>query len=93
MKGTNDEYPHRLRWDRLRRQGQHCKMIGASGAMCQVEFEDGFTALVSRRAIVRRVAPPKNLLDGKPVDESKLAASGLTTDGVQEKMNDGNSVR
>jgi hypothetical protein len=46
--------PHRLRWERLGRQGQSCRILRANGAEVHVQFEDGFTAVLSRRALVRR---------------------------------------
>jgi len=41
-------------WDKMGRQGQKCEIISASsvrGRFIQVRFEDGFTAVVDRRAL------------------------------------------
>jgi hypothetical protein len=50
---AEEEFPHILRWDRLGRKGQRCKIIRTHNATCQVEFPDGFVAALSRRALVR----------------------------------------
>lgn len=49
-------YPHFLFWDRLGRKGQSCRILqpGRINARdLQIEFEDGFIAVVNRRAIRR----------------------------------------
>ena len=46
-------YRHMLRWDRLKRKGQKCRILKSSGHLCDVEFEDGFTAVLERRALTR----------------------------------------
>jgi hypothetical protein len=48
-------YPHVLVWDRLGRKGQRCKVLRVKGNLyrTQVEFEDGFVAVVERMAIRR----------------------------------------
>jgi hypothetical protein len=48
-------YPHVLVWDRLGRKGQRCKVLRVTGNLyrTQVEFEDGFVAVVERMAIRR----------------------------------------
>lgn len=54
-----EPFPHVLRWPRLDRQGQRCEIIGARNTIgdVQVRFEDGFTAIINRKALRR--APPK----------------------------------
>lgn len=53
-------FPHVLRWDRYRRKGQRCQIIGAKNGFgeVQVRFEDGYTVVISREAL-RRVEDPK----------------------------------
>jgi hypothetical protein len=53
-------FPHVLRWDRLNRKGQRCEIIGVRNTIgdVQVRFEDGFTAILNRKALRR--APEKN---------------------------------
>ena len=52
-------YPHFLFWDRLGgRKGQNCRILGAdtrNARAIQIQFEDGFIAVVNRRAIRRRI--------------------------------------
>lgn len=52
-------YPHFLFWDRLGgRKGQKCRILNAdakNARAIQIQFEDGFIAVVNRRAIRRRV--------------------------------------
>ena len=55
MISANTEFPHRLEWDRMGRQGQSCRILAFSGKLTQVQFEDGFVALVDRRALRRRL--------------------------------------
>ncbi len=54
-----EPFPHRLTWDREGRKGQRCEIIGARNTIgnVQVRFEDGFTAIINRKALRR--APPK----------------------------------
>lgn len=55
-----EPFPHVLTWDRLDRQGQRCEIIGTRNTVSdvQIRFEDGFTAIVNRKALRR--APQKN---------------------------------
>lgn len=49
-------YSHVLMWDRLGRKGQRCRFVNPDRIRdrdIQVEFEDGFIAVVNRRAIRR----------------------------------------
>lgn len=54
-------FPHVLRWDRIDRQGQRCEIIGVRNTIgdVQVRFEDGFTAVINRKALRR--APQKKI--------------------------------
>ncbi|MCA1458035.1 hypothetical protein I6F35_33420 [Bradyrhizobium sp. BRP22] len=55
MDGMTDEaFPYVYRWHRMGRKGQRCAVL-ARGTMnsCLVKFEDGFTAVTSRNAIMR----------------------------------------
>jgi hypothetical protein len=61
MKGTTnrtqkDDFPHTLRWDKLGRKGQCCKILRNSDTHAHIKFEDGFTAIVERRALTRKRA-------------------------------------
>jgi hypothetical protein len=51
-----EEYPHRLRWDRMGRKGQCCKILNINGTLSfvHVQFEDGHNCLIERRALTRR---------------------------------------
>jgi len=52
---THKPFPHTLFWDVLGRKGQRCLVIkpGRLTSKVQVKFEDGFQAIVDRRAIRR----------------------------------------
>jgi hypothetical protein len=53
-KGSGCEVRYVYRWHRMGRKGQTCRLI-ARGTMnsCLLEFDDGFTAITSRNAIMR----------------------------------------
>lgn len=56
------EFPHELRWDRLGRLGQKCRILRSVGGRSHVQFEDGTTEIMDRQALRRRSAeekPPK----------------------------------
>jgi hypothetical protein len=46
-------YRHVLKWDRLGRMGQSCRILKQRGTLAQIEFEDGFVAAINRQAIRR----------------------------------------
>jgi hypothetical protein len=51
-------YQHYLFWDRMGRKGQSCRIINPdqkNARSLQIQFEDGHTAVVNRRAIRRRI--------------------------------------
>lgn len=52
---TTNPFPHVLFWDRLGRKGQKCRVITPrqNASSVQVQFEDGFIAVVNRRSIRR----------------------------------------
>jgi hypothetical protein len=56
-----EPFPHVLTWDREGRKGQRCEIIGSRSTIgnVQVRFEDGFTAIINRKALRR--APPKKI--------------------------------
>lgn len=67
----NAEYPHVLKWDRLGRRGQACRILTPAttvGKNVQVEFGDGVTAIVPRRAIRRQKTQSPNLVHGQNQD-------------------------
>jgi hypothetical protein len=68
-----DPFPHVLRWNRFDRQGKRCEIIGVRNTIgnVQVRFEDGFTAIVSRKALRR--TPRKDKLLDENRGESRLA--------------------
>ena len=49
-------FPHVLVWDRWGRKGQKCRVLNPknNATRVQVQFEDGFIAMISRQAIRRR---------------------------------------
>jgi hypothetical protein len=47
-------FPHVLQWDRMGRKGQRCRILTMNGKLTQVQFQDGFTCLVDRRALRRK---------------------------------------
>lgn len=51
----SETFPHVLTWDRLDRKGQRCEIIGTRNTIgsVQIRFEDGFTAIVSRKSLRR----------------------------------------
>jgi hypothetical protein len=49
-----EDYRHRLRFDMMGRKGQPCRILQFSGTLIQIQFEDGYTALVRRTALRRR---------------------------------------
>lgn len=48
------EFPHELRWDRLGRLGQKCRILRSVGGRSHVQFEDGTTEIMDRQALRRR---------------------------------------
>ena len=44
-------FPYVLVWDTLGRKGQRCKVLRRNPMRIQVQFEDGYTATLDRRAI------------------------------------------
>ena len=46
-------FPYVLKWDRLGRRGQACKIIRQTKQTAQVKFTDGFVMVVNRLAIRR----------------------------------------
>lgn len=46
--------PYILQWDVMGRKGHPCEMLPGKGSFIQVRFEDGFTAVLDRRAVRRR---------------------------------------
>jgi hypothetical protein len=46
-------FPHVLRWDRMGRRGQICRIVKLRGPLAQIEFEDGFRTVINRLAVVR----------------------------------------
>jgi hypothetical protein len=47
-------YRHVLKWDRLGRQGQSCRILKQRGTLAQIEFEsDKFVTRINRMAIRR----------------------------------------
>lgn len=56
-----EPFPQLLLWDRLGRKGQRCEIIGTRNTIgnVQVRFADGFTAIISRKAL-RRASTKKN---------------------------------
>jgi hypothetical protein len=56
-----EAFPHVLTWDREGRKGQRCEIIGTRNTLSdvQVRFEDGYTAIVNRKAL-RRMPIKKN---------------------------------
>jgi hypothetical protein len=56
---NQEPFPHFLLWDRHDRKGQRCEIIGTRGTIgdVQVRFEDGFIAILNRKALRR--APSK----------------------------------
>lgn len=53
---SNNTYSQVLYWDRMGRKGQKCRIVNPdknSGRNVQVQFEDGFIAVINRRAIRR----------------------------------------
>lgn len=51
-----EPFPHVLTWDRVEgRKGQRCEIIGVRNTICdvQIRFEDGYTAIVNRKALRR----------------------------------------
>jgi hypothetical protein len=50
-----EAFPHVLTWEREGRKGQRCEIIGARSTIgdVQVRFEDGFTAILNRKALRR----------------------------------------
>jgi hypothetical protein len=54
-------FRHVLRWDRLGRLGQNCRILKHSGSLAQIEFEsDHFVTWITRNAIVRRESCSKS---------------------------------
>ena len=53
-----EPFPYVLTWDREGRQGQRCMILGGKKhfLMVQVRFEDGYTAIVNRKALRRKPA-------------------------------------
>jgi hypothetical protein len=51
-----EPFPHTLTWDRLDRKGQRCEIIGTRNTIgnVQIRFEDGFTAIINRKALRRK---------------------------------------
>jgi uncharacterized protein YgiM (DUF1202 family) len=51
-----EPFLHTLTWDRLGRKGQRCEIIGTRNTIgnVQIRFEDGFTAIVNRKALRRK---------------------------------------
>jgi hypothetical protein len=49
-------FPYTLYWDVLGRQGQRCVPLRQTKELIQIKFEDGYIAVVNRRAI-RQVRP------------------------------------
>lgn len=85
MPETAEPIDYVMDWDRFGRKGQFCQMLPIKGNLSstvQVRFEDGFTGIISRRALRRpRQSEQKELLRRKSADESTLPASGQTTAG------------
>jgi hypothetical protein len=53
---STNPFPHVLVWDRMGRKGQKCRVItpkNVSKSKVQVQFEDGYIAMISRQAIRR----------------------------------------
>lgn len=52
---THNPFPHVVFWDVLGRKGQRCQVIKPTrlASKVQVKFEDGFEAVIDRRAIRR----------------------------------------
>lgn len=50
-----EPFPHTFTWNRMGRQGERCEIIGVrkTNGYVQVRFEDGFTAIVNRKALRR----------------------------------------
>jgi hypothetical protein len=46
-------FPYVLAWDRFGRRGQRVKIIRQTTRTAQIEFEDGFLAVVNRMALRR----------------------------------------
>jgi hypothetical protein len=71
---------HMLKWDRMGRKGQRCEILRAVGAMIQIRFEDGVTAILERRALRRLSEAEIKKLD-EARDKSTLAAMHLPRTG------------
>ena len=48
-----EAFRHRLRWDRMERKGQKCRILKNSGQLAQIEFQDGFRTWINRFALER----------------------------------------
>jgi hypothetical protein len=44
-------FPYVLQWDKLGRKGQRCKVLRQTKTKIQIQFEDGYTAVLNRQAI------------------------------------------
>lgn len=54
---ADEGFPHVLRWDRIGRRGQKCRILRSKDDQVHVRFEDGHEALLPRRALVRKKIP------------------------------------
>jgi hypothetical protein len=68
-------FRHVLRWDRLGRRGQNCRILKHSGALAQIEFEDGFKSWINRSALVRNQSCSKSSLSSPSPTSSSPSSS------------------
>jgi hypothetical protein len=71
---------HIMGWDRLGRKGQLCEILRGKGNLVQIRFQDGYTAVVDRRALRRMNDAERKKLD-VAVDKSTLTATHLPCTG------------
>jgi hypothetical protein len=72
--------PYILQWNVMGRKGQSCEMLPGKGSFIQVRFEDGFTAVLDRRAVRRRRDAQIKKLEPQK-DKNTIAAMHPTRTG------------
>lgn len=50
---TPNPFPYTLKWDRVGRKGQRCRIVTSGPRVVLIEFEDGHRCTVNRMAVRR----------------------------------------